>query len=174
MISLRLDDRFLSFSAYKFQRLLDSPEITFKCLKDLRIYDALSTFDHTLFFRRHQNLVYLRYVSNPQHKQTVIDFTTMPFLATFNGSVVHATDFVRSGTSCNKSITLKGILPSAIEWYNFTVALRLSTNVTILHMRDPGGYLFRHIQLVAAALPQLRSLSFTLCSHWRGWKVSFV
>ncbi|KAF8830200.1 hypothetical protein HHX47_DHR2000567 [Lentinula edodes] len=60
--------------------------------------------------------------------------------------IVHATSFVRTGLAHQISLTLKGCLPSAIKWYNFTITLTYSPNVTILHMRDPGGYFFRHIQ----------------------------
>ncbi|KAJ4498892.1 hypothetical protein C8R41DRAFT_864415 [Lentinula lateritia] len=72
-----------------------------------------------------------------------------------------------------KSLTLKGRQPSAIEWYDFLVAARSFRNVTVLHMRDPGGYLFRHIQTVIPAVPQLESISFSLCSHWKGWMMLF-
>ncbi|KAJ3884820.1 hypothetical protein GG344DRAFT_83480 [Lentinula edodes] len=77
MLSLRLDDRFVSHSAHKFQQLLDSSQFTFKQLTYLKLYDAYGIFHPSLFFNRHQNLLHLRYISNPRYTQNVIDFTTM-------------------------------------------------------------------------------------------------
>ncbi|KAJ3891211.1 hypothetical protein GG344DRAFT_77121 [Lentinula edodes] len=168
-LSLRIDSRLVFEKIHKVQEVFDSTHFTFKRLKHLDLDDPRALFKPTSFFNRHSAILQLRYVSNPFRNTPFFDSISLPILTDFTGWVVHATSLIHNGSGPKKSLTLKGQQPSAIEWYDFLIALRTFRNVTVLHMRDSGGYLFRHIQTVTPVVPQLESMSFSLCSHWKGW-----
>ncbi|KAJ3892220.1 hypothetical protein GG344DRAFT_76160 [Lentinula edodes] len=169
-LSLRFDYNFINQSTDSLQQLLNSNKFTFTRLQILILYDPNGSFDTSSLLKRHTVLRRLSYVSVPTPDRKVLHCIARHSLTNFTGWVVHATSLLDAKLCALRCITLKSCMPSAIEWYEFTAALRCYNLITVLHMRDPGGYLFRHIQSLVASVPQLQELSFVLCSHWHGWK----
>ncbi|KAH7872500.1 uncharacterized protein C8R40DRAFT_1173588 [Lentinula edodes] len=172
-LNLTLDNRRSRRSYQILQDLLNCPTFIFLQLQRFSFHDTRSVFDVRDFVNRHHTLLWLSFVATVYHFENLVMGATVPDLVGFEGGVVHATQLLQHPGCRIKSLHIVGPSPTAITWYDFTSRLHLSEirSVTDIHLRGQGGYLFRHINDLTAASPDIEVLSFALSDLWSVWRV---